>query len=84
MTWDLFVVKWENVIQDVTIRVGFTGDMDEWILNLYLKGPAVSKIEGGKIRRVYSAQKKNPTSIMNAFADDCVTVFAQYGLDKEG
>lgn len=85
MKWKASISEWQNVIDDVSIRVGFTGDMDQWILKLYVKGPAASKIPNGRFRRVYSLESmKSVDKMMDAFADACSNALIQYGISKEG
>lgn len=85
MKWKAFISEWQNVIDDVSIRVGFNGDMDQWIVKLYIKGSAVSKVPNGRYRRVYSLESmKSVDKLMDTFAKDCENALIQYGISKEG
>lgn len=85
MKWKTFISEWQNVIDDVSIRVGFNGDMDQWILRLYVKGPAVSKIPNGRFCYVYSLERmERADKLMDTFAKDCENALIQYGISKEG
>lgn len=85
MKWKTFISEWKNVIDDVSIRVGFNGDMDQWIVKLYIKGSDVSKIPNGRYRRVYSLESmESVDKMMDAFADACSNALIQYGISKGG